>query len=107
MHRLGSVLAVPVPITTGPGSATPPSGINRWDHSFAIDPLALFVMLHFEGSQIGPADQVVVDLGYDTDVYTSACGPDFCSRPLRPATPATSHYIPPPGPTARLPLPTS
>lgn len=104
MHRLGSVLAVPVPITTGPGSATPPSGINRWDHSFAIDPLALFVMLHFEGSQIGPADQVVVDLGYDTDVYTSAWGPDFWSRPIRGDTAVTWHYIAAPGSTGRVTL---
>src|SRR5260370_10962184 len=97
MDRVGSVVAVPVPITTGRGSATPPSGINRWDHSFAIDPLALFVMLHFEGSQIGPADQVVVDLGYDTDVYTSRWGPDFWIRPRRRDAPVTWRYITPPG----------
>jgi trypsin-like peptidase/von Willebrand factor type A domain-containing protein len=104
MHRLGSVLAVPAPITTGPGSTTPPTGPNRWDHSFAIDPLAKFVMLHFDGSQIGPGDQVVVDLGYDTDVYTAAWGPDFWSRPIRGNTPVTWHYLAAAGSTGRVTL---
>ncbi len=61
-------------------------------------------MLHFEGSQIGPADQVVVDLGYDTDVYTSAWGPDFWSRPIRGDTAVTWHYIAAPGSTGRVTL---
>lgn len=61
-------------------------------------------MLHFDGSQIGPGDQVTVDLGYDTDVYTAAWGPDFWTRPIRGDTPVTWHYLAVPGSTGRVTL---
>ena len=90
-HRLGSVLPFP-PMDIGP-DAGPETSPNVWERTFPVDPLARFVMLHFNGASLPASDRLEVDLGYDTDVYTSAWGPDFWSRPVRGDQPVTIRYI--------------
>src|ERR1700741_2355823 len=41
-----------------------------------------FLLLHFQNLNFQPGDQLTVDLGYDTDVFTAADGPDFWTRPI-------------------------
>jgi hypothetical protein len=40
-------------------------------------------MLHFTTAVLGGSDRIEVGLGYDTDVFTNASGPDFWSRPIK------------------------
>lgn len=42
----------------------------------------MFLMLHFTGSTLSGGARIEVDLGYATDVFTAADGPDFWSRPV-------------------------
>jgi V8-like Glu-specific endopeptidase len=42
-----------------------------------------FLMLHFTGAVFGAGDRIEMALGYDTDVFTSANGPSFWSRPIK------------------------
>jgi hypothetical protein len=51
-----------------PAPTIPPGGIK-------------FVLLHFSSAVIPAGSRLEVDLGYDTDVFTSADGPDFWTRP--------------------------
>ena len=82
-HRLGSVLAITPQVQLGPGSPTPATSPSRWDATHAVDPIAKFVMLHFDGSQMGPGDRIEVNLLYATDIYRPTWGPDFWTRPIR------------------------
>jgi hypothetical protein len=73
-HYLGRVVADGRPITQtagldlmpGPG----PLGGPR------------FVLLHFDNVVLAVGAKLTVNLGYDTDVFTSASGSDFWSRPV-------------------------
>ena len=40
------------------------------------------MILHFTGASLPAANRLEVDLGYDTDVFTSADGNDFWTRPI-------------------------
>jgi hypothetical protein len=40
------------------------------------------VLLHFENVVLGPGERLEVDLGYGTDVFTSAAGGTFWTRPV-------------------------
>lgn len=91
-HRLGSVVTLGAPVDIGP-DAGPPTSPNTWIATFPVDPAAKFVMLHFVGAALAASDRLEVDLGYDTDVYTTAWGPDFWSRPVRGDVPVTIRYI--------------
>jgi von Willebrand factor type A domain/Trypsin-like peptidase domain len=84
-HCVGTVQTVS-PITIGPDSVTPPSAPNTWTLTFnppaAANGTKLFLLLHFQNAILPAANRVEVDLGYDTDTFTSADGTDFWTRPV-------------------------
>lgn len=41
------------------------------------------MILHFTGASFPASNRLEVDLGYDTDVFTGADGPDFWTRPVK------------------------
>src|SRR5689334_22690929 len=73
-HIVGTVqvLGAPMTITAGVTTFNPaaaPGGTK-------------FLMLHFQNLNFNPGDQLQVQLGYDTDTFTAADGPDFWTRPI-------------------------
>jgi hypothetical protein len=104
-HRLGSVLPAAPVIVVGPSSSTPPTSAGRWDATYPVDPLAKFVLLHFDGSLMAPGDRIEISLGYATDLYTTAVwGADFWTRPIRGNTPVSFSYFAATGSTGRATL---
>jgi len=86
-HVTGSVQTVSPAIKLGPdfGPATGPS--NTWAINFNPPPSPAsggtrLLILHFTGASLPANNRVEVDLGYDTDVFTSADGTDFWTRPI-------------------------
>jgi hypothetical protein len=75
-HRLGSVLPASPPVSLGPGASI---------ITFSPPPAAggtKFLMLRFTNSSLSGDARVEVDLGYATDVFTTADGSAFWSRPV-------------------------
>ncbi|HTR64844.1 MAG TPA: vWA domain-containing protein [Terriglobales bacterium] len=73
-HIVGTVQVLGTPMTIGAGTtvfnpAPAPGGTK-------------FLILHFQNLNFNPGDQLAVDLGYDTDIFTAADGPDFWTRPI-------------------------
>jgi hypothetical protein len=59
---------------------------RRWKVTFAPPPAATgtkFLFLHFTTASLGSGDQIEIPLGYDTDVFDSAAGSSFWSRPVK------------------------
>lgn len=84
-HVTGTVQILGAPITIGPDSGAPASSPNTWTHNFAHVPApsgTKFVILHFRNASLPANNRLEVDLGYDTDVFTSADGTDFWTRPV-------------------------
>jgi hypothetical protein len=85
-HITGTVQVLGVPLTIGPGSGSPPtSPPNTWAIDFAHTPApggTKLLMLHFQNVGLPGANRLEVDLGYDTDVFTSADGGEFWTRPI-------------------------
>lgn len=84
-HITGTVQVLGAPVTIGPASGTPPTGPDTWALDFAHTPApdgSKFVMLHFQNASLPGANRLEVDLGYDTDVFTSAEGGSFWTRPV-------------------------
>ncbi|HET9640981.1 MAG TPA: trypsin-like peptidase domain-containing protein [Allosphingosinicella sp.] len=88
-HVVGSVLPVPSPIHLGPDAGPPTDGPDTWSVEFTPEPASggtKLVMLHFTAATLPGSNRVEVDLGYggaDTmDVFTSADGADFWTRPI-------------------------
>jgi hypothetical protein len=84
-HNVGTVQTVSPAFTIGPDTGTAPSGPNTWSASFASTPAPTgtkFLILHFTGVSLPASNRLEVDLGYDTDVFTSADGSDFWTRPV-------------------------
>ena len=84
-HVTGTVQPVSPVATLGPdfGPATNPP--DTWTLNFAYAPAPTgtrLVILHFTGASLPANNRVEVDLGYDTDVFTSADGTDFWTRPI-------------------------
>src|SRR5882724_12436616 len=90
MHRLGSVLDLG-PIVVGPG-AGPATAPGEWRVNVPVDLGAKFVMIHLDGAALASTDRVEIPLGYDTDVYTAAWGPDFWRRPIKGGAPVEVIY---------------
>lgn len=85
-HRIGTFHVVPPTVTIGPDSGSPATSPNTWLLNFAPDPAPTgtkFVLLHFNGVSFPASNRLEVDLGYDTDVFTAADGPDFWTRPIK------------------------
>src|SRR5437867_3293151 len=87
-HVTGTVQPVSPIVKLGPdfGAATDPP--NTWTHNFAHTPAPMgtkLVMLHFTGASFPASNRLEVDLGYgggEMDVFTSADGTDFWTRPV-------------------------
>ena len=84
-HRTGTVQVLGVPLTIGPDGGSPPTSPNTWAINFAHTPApggTKLLMLHFQNVSLPGANRLEVDLGYDTDVFTSADGGEFWTRPI-------------------------
>jgi V8-like Glu-specific endopeptidase len=84
-HITGSVQQVNPVLTIGPASGTPPTSPNTWAVHF--DPPAAptgtrLLILHFRNASFPANNRLEVDLGYGTDVFTSADGAEFWTRPV-------------------------
>jgi len=84
-HITGTVQPVSPVIKLGPdfGPATTPP--NTWSLNFAHSAApggTKLLILHFTGVSLPASNRLEVDLGYDTDVFTSADGSDFWTRPI-------------------------
>jgi hypothetical protein len=84
-HRLGSLITLGSPLVIGPDSGASPTATNTWTVTFSpADPggVTKFQILHFTGASLPGSNRLEVDLGYATDIFTSASGADFWSRPI-------------------------
>ncbi len=84
-HNVGTVQTASPAFTIGPDTGAPPSSPNTWSGSFTYAPApggTKFLMLHFTGVSLPAGNRLEVDLGYETDVFTSADGTDFWTRPV-------------------------
>lgn len=84
-HVTGTVQVLSTPLTIGPGSGAPASSPNTWSIDFAHTQApggTKLLMLHFRNVNMPGANRLEVDLGYDTDVFTSADGAEFWTRPI-------------------------
>lgn len=84
-HRTGTLQTVTPAIQIGPDTGAAPTVGNTWAHDFAHTPALTgtkFVILHFQNVNFPPGNRLEVDLGYDTDVFTSADGNQFWTRPV-------------------------
>ncbi len=100
-HITGTIVTIG-PVTIGPDSGSPPTSANTWTYSFSPTPPPIgntkFVILHFQSANLPAHNRVEVDLGYggEKDVFTSADGGDFWTRPVNVAALAatvTVRYI--------------
>ncbi len=73
-HIIGTVQILGTPMTISAGNTVfnPPAA-----------PMGTkFLLLHFQNLNFQPGDQLEVELGYDTDVFTAADAPSFWTRPI-------------------------
>jgi hypothetical protein len=73
-HIIGTVQILGAPTTISAGSTVfnPPAA-----------PMGTkFILLHFQNLNFQPGDQLTIELGYGTDVFTAADGPAFWTRPV-------------------------
>jgi hypothetical protein len=86
-HVTGTVQPVSPVLKIGPDFG-PPTSPNTWTVNFAYTPAPTgtkLVMLHFTGASFPANNRLEVDLGYgggEMDVFTSADGTDFWTRPI-------------------------
>ncbi len=75
-HITGSVQVLGAPLVIGPGDTVfnPPQSPEPGGTKL--------LMLHFQNLNFKPGDQLQVNLGYATDTFTAADGPDFWTRPV-------------------------
>ena len=84
-HNVGTIQTAAPAFTIGPDTGAASSGPNTWSGSFASVPAPTgtkFLILHFTAVSLPASNRLEVDLGYDTDVFTSADGTDFWTRPV-------------------------
>jgi hypothetical protein len=73
-HIIGTVQILPTPMTISAGTTVfnPPAA-----------PMGTkFLLLHFQNLNFQAGDQLKVDLGYGTDIFTASDGPAFWTRPI-------------------------
>ncbi len=84
-HVTGTVQVLAPALTVGPDSGAPSSSPGVWrvgfDHLPAPGGTKLLI-LHFRAVSLPAGNRLEVDLGYDTDVFTSADGADLWTRPI-------------------------
>src|SRR6185369_5310032 len=73
-HVTGTLQPQSPPLTIGPGTTTfsPPAAPGG----------TKLLMLHFTNLKFKPGDQLQEQLGYATDTFTAADGPEFWTRPV-------------------------
>ena len=84
-HITGTVQTQSPPLTIGPDSGAAPTAPNTWAADFSHTPAqggTKLLILHFQNVNLPVANRLEVDLGYDTDVFTSADGASFWTRPV-------------------------
>ncbi|HNP51917.1 MAG TPA: trypsin-like peptidase domain-containing protein [Nitrosomonas nitrosa] len=84
-HRTGTLQTITPAIQIGPDTSDAPTFGNTWVHDFTHAPAPTgtkLVILHFQNVNLPPGNRLEVDLGYDTDVFTSADGNQFWTRPV-------------------------
>lgn len=90
MHRLGSLVPVTPAREFRPGVGTNIGG-GVWQDTFTAAAPTVgttkFMILHFAGVTLGAGQRLEVPLGNgDTDVFDTASGPDFWTRPIKGGT---------------------
>ena len=89
-HLTGTIQFVTPVLVIGPDSGLPSTSPNTWAVDFAYVPAPTgtkLLILHFTGAVFPPGSKLEVDLGYgagEKDVFTSADGSDFWTRPINP-----------------------
>ena len=84
-HDCGSVPVITPQFHIGPDSGDAASAPNTWEKVLAYAPAPTgtrFIILHFKNVTLPANNRLEVDLGYGTDVFTSADGGTFWSRPI-------------------------
>lgn len=84
-HNTGTLQTVAPVFQIGPDTGTAATSPNTWARSFSHTPApsgTKFVMLHFRNVSLPANNRLEVDLGYDMDVFTSADGAEFWTRPV-------------------------
>jgi hypothetical protein len=90
-HRIGSVLVQSPAFVVGPGSGMGATSPGVWERTFSPPPHpdgTKFLVLHFTGANFGAGDRLEVvrdadpDAFHAMDVFTSADGVSFWSRPV-------------------------
>ncbi len=84
-HVTGTVQTASPVAKLGPDFGPPTNPPNTWTLNFAHVPAPTgtkLLILHFTGASFPANNRVEVDLGYDMDVFTSADGTDFWTRPI-------------------------
>src|SRR5258708_33090682 len=82
-HIIGTVQPAG-PINLGP-DFDPATSPNTWLLDFSPPPAPTgtkFLILHFQNVNLPANNRLEIGLGYDTDVFTSADGPEFWTRPI-------------------------
>lgn len=82
-HTIGTVPVLTPQFQIGPDTGEAATSGARWEKGLAHDPApngTKFVILHFTGVDLPAGNRVEVDLGYDTDVFTT--GGQFWTRPV-------------------------
>ncbi len=81
----GTIQPVSPIATIGPDSGSAATSPNTWavnfDHLDAPGGTK-FLMLHFRNANLPASNRLEVELGYDVDIFTSADGTDFWTRPV-------------------------
>src|SRR5215208_7064419 len=84
-HECGSVVVLTSAFHIGPDTGEAQSAPNTWQKGLTHTPAPTgtkFVILHFMNVTLPANNRREVDLGYATDVFTSADGGSFWSRPI-------------------------
>lgn len=84
-HLCGLVQTVNPAFRVGPDSGDAATSANTWEKKFVYAPApsgTKLVILHFMNVALPANNRLEVELGYDTDVFTSADGGDFWTRPI-------------------------
>src|SRR5215208_3931792 len=84
-HITGTVQTVTPAVSIGPDSGSVANAPNTWTLNFAHTPApsgTKLLILHFSNASFPANNRLEVDLGYDTDVFTSADGSNFWTRPI-------------------------
>ncbi|CAN5345847.1 hypothetical protein BH11PSE14_BH11PSE14_21810 [soil metagenome] len=89
-HITGTVQILASPVKFGPDFGPASGPPNTWAVAFPYTPApsggTKLLMLHFVGASLSGNNRIEVDLGYggEKDVFTSADGTEFWTRPINP-----------------------